>query len=703
MPRNGTRRIPTLLPRNDTNPGADTVTASDSAAHITVAAVALRWCRRSMGDRAIAVLATLTLIANSACVPPGVLGCPEVVVTSRTPIPLCFFDTAAHAVTFEFGRARLSGRLVVDGTRPVDLPERTVPLKTLALTGDRMLLVVRELWSGRIHMYSVELSGGTREEVSLPESLRGSLFRQACAYDDQVLLVLYDVHAKRNILLRWVAAAGGKLVRDEHFTSNLTFEVQYGYEYESNILTGRHGKTLYIASAKVCYTYSCGAAAGAKPVLERFVVDGDVRLLELAASDAGVVGLYHDRQACPGGAHEENAATPFFLFDLVNRTCLPLPAGITIPFDLRYENGNLRMANLERPSDVSRVFLLDMRQAAGSGLLQAGTNNDEGQVPWAQVYYLNAFIDLLTAWDEEGAADAFADIRPLVKVRLDWEMSLLDGLLDDGNPGLWCKVYSMNREPVIWAVQTGKVLLLMKRYLNEAPQPLPLRNFEKLQRMTTALDSHIEVIAVAAAGDPWVKPGRRYLKWPKGTAAPFDGVGIPYNHQDIWATAVTYGLDEDVRETESALAARDVIELLLDTEGLITSPPPDYGWRYWWGQARAGWTAEDGVSVNTPVWGRELAIAIPRYCTYDAIGALTVSRLFPELLPQTLLDYFCEGAEQGGLEPFLNRELRRRGREVHLSPTVAYAHLRMDAAPDFRNVVWAYKALQEVLNDSDKD
>lgn len=240
---------------------------------------------------------------------------PNAARASWMQIPLCFFDTDSHQVAFEFDTSELRGRLVLDGVRPLDLPPRTVPLKVLELDRDRLLVAVRELWIGRLHLYVICDVPAIWQEVQLPENLQDGLFRQACRYGDQVWLVLYDVRQKTNLLGRLRPADAGRLAWDESFATKLKFGVKYGYEYESNVLTAVRDDTLYIASGNACYACRSPVADAGPPTVERWTVPGDVRLIELAGDQAGIVGLYHDREACPGGKNEPESQAPFFLYD----------------------------------------------------------------------------------------------------------------------------------------------------------------------------------------------------------------------------------------------------------------------------------------------------------------------------------------------------------------------------------------------------
>ncbi len=198
---------------------------------------------------------------------------------------------------------------------------------------------------------------------------------------------------------------------------------------------------------------------------------------------------------------------------------------------------------VESQQDIVNLFLFDLQSMPGSGLMSAGVNNYEGEVIWTQSYYLNALIDVLNSNESFLTVAPFNSIKPQLKLRLDFEMALIDKMMLEG-PGLLCKTFTVDRAPVLHAVQTGKFLLLLKRYLS-LPNAIEMKSYESFRLGVMNLDRHVEVLTQATSDDPWLNDDRYYLMWPKGSSFWADGVGIPYNHQNMWAAGVIFAEDMD--------------------------------------------------------------------------------------------------------------------------------------------------------------
>ncbi|MBK7551993.1 MAG: hypothetical protein IPI61_10160 [Syntrophaceae bacterium] len=224
-------------------------------------------------------------------------------------------------------------------------------------------------------------------------------------------------------------------------------------------------------------------------------------------------------------------------------------------------------------------------------------------------------------------------------------------------------MFSTNREPSRYAVQSGKILLLLKRYRAITRDRVALGSFDAFLQDTARLRGHREVLARSAEEGPDAARGLPYLMWPKGTPFPYDGAGVPHNHQNCWAAGILYRADRYPVPRETGQAARGIADFFLTLEGFRSNPPKhdrrfaaseDYfRWYYWWGKAKSGWDSRDGVSVNTPIWkGDGDNIALPRYRTFDAIAVLCAHTQDKPFVDDSLLFYFASAVERDGLELF---------------------------------------------------
>ena len=198
------------------------------------------------------------------------------------------------------------------------------------------------------------------------------------------------------------------------------------------------------------------------------------------------------------------------------------------------------------------------------------------------------------------------------------------------------------------------------------------------------------------------------MMWPKGTPFPYDGVGVPYNHQNCWAAGVLYKADQYPVPQEALHAARDIADLFLKSEGFRGNPPKhdrrfeasgDYFlWYYWWGKAKTGWDGSEGISLHTPTWrGDGSNVALPRYRTFDAIAVLCTKEKFKTFVDDSVLSYFASAVERGRLELFLLPYLAGTDRSPPISQSQAIEYLRVDSQPGFRNAMIAYRVISNHL------
>jgi hypothetical protein len=622
-------------------------------------------------------------------------GCTKLATHDAAPpvavIPLTFFGTPSRAIQIEFDPRARTSRIRLDAERWLSLTHPGLPL--CILDGGKELVVCgREVFSGRLWINRLDLTSGASHDVALPEALRTSMFRQAAGHGDDVFLVVYDVIDRQNVLRRLRRDAAAQLVLDPVYREPLGFGGRY--EDSSNILTAVQGDTLYFCSDRTCYGVRSDSGA---TELTSTDLGEHIRILELAATGDDLALLCQDMREpalARGVAYPD--VNPFIIVELrsAKRTTFDDPA--IVPYKLRCEDGGLTYSTLDGPQDLAELLLLDLRQADSSGVMKLGCNNEEGRVPWAQVYYLNGMLDFLRDWGEpadQALAAALAPLRDSIRRRLDLEMWLIDRLLDDGEPGMSSRRYSYDRIPAVYAVQTGRTLRLFERYLSELPDSLPLRNYASFKSAIRGLRGHIETMVLSPDGDDWVQPGNYFLRWPRGSEFPFDGLPLPFNHQNDWAAGATYDGDAALRDMPVGRAAHDVVELLLDIECFRRQPPANYQWHYWWGKAREGWSPAENVSLHTPEYPGDQSMAHISYRSIDAMAILTVGRVYSDLATEDVVSYLRDAVEEGGVYPFVAEEFAPLGELPRISRGLALHYLRMDADWNLQNAFWAYRAL----------
>ena len=147
-------------------------------------------------------------------------------------------------------------------------------------------------------------------------------------------------------------------------------------------------------------------------------------------------------------------------------------------------------------------------------------------------------------------------------------------------------------------------------------------------------------IRSALVASPPVDPAGSALPRVAGSAFPFDGLPVPFNHQNEWAWALfeTARIDPRWQSHPSFQVAKEVIEhfaahILRDMQF-----PADGRWPYWWGRAVEGWTAADGVSINTPEYPGDKGHAWISFRTIDLFGVLSARFFMSSLQHRSLLD-----------------------------------------------------------------
>ena len=422
---------------------------------------------------------------------------PEIRLTASTtpleagfePVPLTFFETPTLRAELFFHPDRMTGFFLVNGKHKVALPPRTLPVKLIEWKPGYGMLISRELWSGRLLCHAIHDGKTELETILLPDDLGSLLFRQAIAYKNRLVVIAYDSTRNQNLLFDLSFSEQEKRFSLKNSDKQvLLLSAELGYEQQPHILAAVQRETLFLAGGPSIYSLQPDRGSD-RLVLSRLFLSKDWRALELYVS-AGNVGVLFQTP-------EEDKR--FCIFNVQANKLERIFRGDQIPFHLNDDPGALSVKLVRTPEDLEALFLLDLKNSASSGLMSAGLNNYEGEVVWSQSYYLNGFVDFFDPSLTDFSDYTLIRLRDHIARRLDFEIGLLDALLRDG-PGLLCKVFSTNREPSRYAVQSGKILLLLKRYRTTTQDRVTLRSFNAFSKDTIQLRGHREVLAQVAAG-----------------------------------------------------------------------------------------------------------------------------------------------------------------------------------------------------------
>ncbi|MCW5632373.1 MAG: hypothetical protein KIT17_03480 [Rubrivivax sp.] len=364
--------------------------------------------------------------------------------------------------------------------------------------------------------------------------------------------------------------------------------------------------------------------------------------------------------------------------------------GSGVPWNLRWSLGALQIDHARHPYQLRRLLRHDLARTAPGGWMEFGVNNEEGRIPWSQIYYLNGLMDLLDlARRDAGALALYGPLLAEARQRLDMEMQWLDEHVRAGRHRT--RAFTVDRSRALFGVQTGRLLLVLHRYRTEVPDALPTPAYEVLKRAVPMLEDHIEVMASEGEETKWIAPGRHHLRWPKGSKFAFDGMPVPYNHQNEWAHAVLATADAATPPLATE-AATDVLRHFVDRIAPGGRLPDSGSWDYWWGRAFDGWDAAAGWSVNTRRYGGDRIKAWISFRTIDAMALVAAAPKIGAREAEEARRSAMALAARGLLYPFANHAWVDTG-QVHLAPAVAQEYARVSAPWELANAAWSLAVL----------
>ncbi len=368
----------------------------------------------------------------------------------------------------------------------------------------------------------------------------------------------------------------------------------------------------------------------------------------------------------------------------------PVDATLGVPWNLQWSLGALQIDHARNPSALRRLLRRDLAATAPGGWMEFGINNEEGRIPWSQIYYLNGLLDLLDlARRDEALLELFGPLLAEARLRLDLEMSWLDAHVAAGRHHT--RAFTVDRSRALFGVQTGRFLLVMHRYLQEVPHPLPLASYAALKRAVQGLEGHIEVLATEGEDPQWIRPGLHHLRWPKGSKFYFDGMPVPYNHQNEWAYAVLATADRNT-PPEIQRAATDVLRHFTDRIAPAAQLPASGAWDYWWGRAYDGWNEPGRYSMNVPRFGGDRIKAWISFRTIDAMSLVAgAARLGSQEAANAQASAQVLAA-RGLLYPFANHAWVDEG-TIHLGTPEALEYVRVSAPWELGSAVWSAAVL----------
>lgn len=564
----------------------------------------------------------------------------------------------------------------VSSSLELSFPFPGVPVD-LIVTDGRYEFAFRKIFSGELFRLTYDANGLLLKQQAIDfDGIDFPIFRASLKSDDGSYWVVYDNKRRKNYLIDVdrFQEPSGLLVELP------TFYPPAGgtYEMEPPVFLAENGNNGFQLIAGALY-----ATVDGDKVTGRRLADCEVAIEVQFTSDGPVV-------LCRA---IEGAVSPYFLdfIDKGRKEYFDMAEGA--PWQLIYspESEAISVNRAKSPEEILEMFLWDLSSNQQGGVLEFGINNIEGRIPWSQIYYLNGLMDvLLLAGVNKNARSIFNDALDDVAQRVRIEIESLDDLLDRVD-GFHTKGFTYDRSPALFAVQTSRLLLLFDRYAEEFPDAEPLRNIDKLYKMVADLDGHIEELAYKGEPEAWMKLGGAHLRWPKCSAFYFDGLAVPFNHQNEWAYSLFNAarVRGQVSDVSSLNNQRNIIDFFMERLGDRKGFPSTDKWYYWYGHAYDGWTRDDELSCNMPEYVGDHGLAWISFRTIDFMSVLAAIDFMADLDKKQLLDSGFDAVKYGSVYPFAARSMLDHGRIPQIKISVLERYYRATSPWEISNTPWA--------------
>lgn len=589
------------------------------------------------------------------------------------------------------GRARLQA-----GQRVLNIPRAGVPLGLVA-EGETFVSVIREVPSSRLTFASWEGDTFVGDAVIPGQDDVSLMLRAIHQTAESLFLVVYDNKTRENRLQRY-DWQNLELLR-EWVLPLIQPEAGQNYQLEPPIhfVAGHDGKLRFVGGTLHGTVngdvIEYGRLTNCSKALEAVAGSGSKLFVLCEAQDPDVavrslIYLGGDVPDRSGG----------FTLSVVDGDQYEYSSIQTlgVPYRLRprevFLGTGREVEVVWSDSAVSGLvpFLeYEISRGQNSGTLELGVNNDEGRIAWSQIYYLNAFLDIVRMHSHWVVTDEVLEIVGLLSDRLRIEMELLETILDQS--GMASRAFTVDRSPSVFAVQTSRLALLYDGYLEYYPavgryNPTAI----EISRDSVSLVGHMEVLTDAAIPS-WSEEGQSHLMWPKGSAFMFDGLNVPFNHQNEWALSIVRS-NQNLISDATWDAAEDILGFFYDQ---ILVPErevfPDGGvWPYWWGTAWDGWAAEDEVSLNTPTYAGDRGDSWISFRTIDAEAMVEWSDHLAATAGGQLLDNIAGMVQDGVVLPYIAAALVEHGVLPAISESTFGRFGRAGSPSELPAMVWAH-------------
>jgi hypothetical protein len=441
------------------------------------------------------------------------------------------------------------------------------------------------------------------------------------------------------------------------------------------------GKQVDLCGGNRCYTVNLTLVAKRRVVSWALEALGPYEFVELAFRGQSAFALVRKKTIEDQDAYSPIPTEPFQVAMLspTGAVLQPLPVKEGTPWGVEWQGGSGAIRIARRAADYAAVLRYDFARMPFAGVMDFGANNQEGRVAWSQVYYLQGLVSLL---DAHPAADAA--LRESVRHRLMAEVEHIVRLVGDRYPGLAARRYSIDREPLLFALHLGRVAHLLGNMRDVGiSTPQLNRALSILQQQLLKLDETVERQVIPSASAINLPT----LAYRRGVPFWADGVNVPHNYISGYVSGLLSS-----KGTRAVKQARQLSKFILANEFSGRKLPTS--WRYWAATGDAGWQEKEGISLNTPAWGGNRgALAHITYRSMDAVALAQLQRLAPNSVPRKLVEHFADLTARGWLLPFVNEELRKQNRALMLDAEVGRYYSRSAAAWELQSQVAALRSI----------
>lgn len=387
---------------------------------------------------------------------------------------------------------------------------------------------------------------------------------------------------------------------------------------------------------------------------------------------------------------EEHAA--LFLATLSSRGSnikhLSLVEGI--PYGLFIDNSKASWSVAKSSEELSDLLLYELSRMPHGGLISFADNNLEGRVAWNQVYYLNGLISLV-----QGKLNFFTPkLINYARERVRSEIDLIADLSENDYPGYRVKRYSINREPLLFALHLGRIAELLTRADRAGlGSPTVSGALDKIQKQLLSLEHTVERTAPCVLEE---LAACQTLEYRQGYPFWADGINVPFNYVSGYVS----GLLSVTNDKEVFDYAAQLMNPLVVLERLHEHPQR---WAYWGFAGEQGWSYSTAKSLNTPDYVGNRAwqnIAHITYRTMDASALLTLHQKNSSTTDPSIVAYIRSLVSSGLLLPSINEVLNEMGETAPLEPVVAKRYARSSQAWQLQLQVWALSELANMRNNN---